>query len=295
MSIERRAFLRAAAFGAAGIAVACSKGGPVALFPSPFESVGRDIARRATHGLQVFAGGQVFLRGDAVRLPLGIADKDGTSVTGESGKVWVGQGASAQGPVPLAYRTYGRTAPGDPLGFHVATTPIPWTGLVDVLVEARGLYGTTTVNVTAKGATPEPGARATPVATPTVGALRGVKTLCTRSPTCSMHEVRLDRVLGSGTPVVFTISSPKLCTSRTCGPVVDEVLSVKSEHGGRALFIHAEVYKGDTPTQLSPASQAWKLLSEPWTWVIDGEGIVRARFEGPVVASEITPELTTLL
>ncbi|MGZ4128989.1 MAG: hypothetical protein ACXVQ2_12640, partial [Actinomycetota bacterium] len=95
-------------------------------------------------------------------------------------------------------------------------------------------------------------------------------------------------------PVVFTIASPLLCTSRTCGPVLDEVLDVRMSVGARAIFVHAEPYKGNTATILSPAATAWKIPSEPWVWVIDRTGMVRARFEGPVVAAEIEPALAGL-
>jgi hypothetical protein len=39
----------------------------------------------------------------------------------------------------------------------------------------------------------------------------------------------------------------------------------------------------------------WGLKSEPWLLVIDRQGIIRARAEGPVVASEIEAALRPLL
>jgi hypothetical protein len=45
----------------------------------------------------------------------------------------------------------------------------------------------------------------------------------------------------------------------------------------------------------SPGFKAWGLLTEPWVYVIDGKGVIRARFEGPVVAQEIAAALQPLL
>jgi hypothetical protein len=110
-----------------------------------------------------------------------------------------------------------------------------------------------------------------------------------------MHDISLDAAMRAHKPIVFTIASPLLCTSRTCGPVVDEVVDLRARHKDKAIFIHAEPYKGDTAGALAPAAQAWKIPSEPWVWIIDATSVVRARFEGPVVAAEIEPELKKVL
>ena len=295
--IDRRTFLRASLAGAGALALgACTRRTP-RVFPSPFASMASRLSRNARLGLQVFPGGQEFIAGSAQRLTLGLADAGGATIQGQSVRVWVGQASMAAGPYVATYEAYHRTAPGDPLGFFKTTLEVfPWTGLVDVMAQTdAGLYGFATIQARTTPVTVGVGRRAIPFATPTVGHPRGVKHVCTRTPPCAMHTQRLDQVLGDGTPLVFTIASPKLCSSRTCGPVVDEILDVRRTHAGRAHFIHAEVYAGDTATTLSPVASAWNIQSEPWTWVIDGTGVVRTRFEGPVVAAEIEPALRALI
>ena len=39
--------------------------------------------------------------------------------------------------------------------------------------------------------------------------------------------------------------------------------------------------------RLTPVMAEWGLPSEPWTFVVDGEGIVRAKYEGFVGADEL--------
>jgi hypothetical protein len=89
-----------------------------------------------------------------------------------------------------------------------------------------------------------------------------------------------------------------------CGPVTDEVYLVFKDIGpAKANFIHVEEFlpgpklQPPAPTEenQSPGFKAWHLLTEPWVFVIDGDGIIQARFEGPVVAPQIETALRPLL
>jgi hypothetical protein len=294
---DRRQFLRLAALGAGALTAgsfleACAKAAfPV---PTPFHETTLAVARRSKPGLQLFPGGQQFLAGRAQRFSFGLTDPAGTPILGPQASVWIGKGNGARGPYAGTLETFRRIEqPGDPTGFYVTSLPMPAAGIAWIMAEARGLYGFAPIQVLRAPVTPDVGRRAIPVATPTAGHPRGVAAICTRKPPCPMHTIRLDEALRADKPVVFTLASPLLCTSRTCGPVVDEVLDVRAHAGSRATFIHAEPYKGDAATALSPTALAWKIPSEPWTWIIDRGGVVRAAFEGPVVATEIERALVT--
>jgi hypothetical protein len=100
-----------------------------------------------------------------------------------------------------------------------------------------------------------------------------------------LHGASLDEVLGRE-PLVVIVGSPLLCESRTCGPVLDEVLSLVDEVPGRR-FIHVEPYTELNTISLGPIMRRWNLPSEPWVFVFDAAGIVVARFEGPVNAEEL--------
>jgi hypothetical protein len=301
-TIDRRQFLRSAALGVGALAIApileaCSKSGvPI---PQTLKSVAGRLGSEKSD-LQLFPGGQEFLASRPQRFPFGATDANGAQILGPPARVWIapqaGPASSAAGPFGASLATY-RTLdqPGDPRGFYVVTLPMPASGLAWVLVESQSIYGISPIAVIDSPTTPGVGQRAVSVATPTPGHLGGVASLCTRRPVCPMHAVSLDKALRARKPIVFTIASPLLCTSRTCGPVVDEVLDVRARHLKDATFIHAEPYQGNTATILSPAANAWKIPSEPWVWVIDKAGVVRARFEGPVVAAEIEPELKNVL
>ena len=107
--------------------------------------------------------------------------------------------------------------------------------------------------------------------------------------------------LDSGLPSVVSFASPAFCQSATCGPQVDVITAVKDRLSGRANFIHIEVY--DSPDKLTDLSRArlvpqmgeWGLPAEPFTFVLDAEGRVAAKFEGFVNEDELVAALQAVL
>jgi hypothetical protein len=108
-------------------------------------------------------------------------------------------------------------------------------------------------------------------------------------PDPALYRTSVAEAIEAGDPLVVTFATPKYCTSRTCGPVVDVVSEVRRRHADAGIrFVHAEIYRGNDPTQPeNPWITAWKLPSEPWVFVVDGDGVVQARFEGTVSVREL--------
>ena len=88
---------------------------------------------------------------------------------------------------------------------------------------------------------------------------------------------------------VVVFATPALCKSRVCGPTVDVVEKVRKRFAGKGLrFIHIEVYKDNRPAKgFSRWLREWRLPTEPWVFLVDGEGVIRAKFEGAVSVDEI--------
>jgi hypothetical protein len=145
------------------------------------------------------------------------------------------------------------------------------------------------------------GSKATSVKTPVATTEKGLREVCTRQPPDPMHYISLDHALKNGKPTVAVFSTPLFCESQLCGPVTDEVLLLYQKYGKtKANFVHIEEFlpgpdlKPDA-SKLSPGFVAWKFTTEPWVIVIDGKGIIRARFIGPATAPMIDEALTPLL
>jgi len=134
---------------------------------------------------------------------------------------------------------------------------------------------------------PDVGQPAPDIHTPTPADVGGdLAKIDTRIPPDDMHE-DLAKALGRK-PVVLVFATPQFCQSRICGPVVDEEEQVKQRYGDRVAFIHMEIYKDNNPAKgVRPQVTAYRLPSEPWTFVIDRRGIVRARFEGALSVREM--------
>jgi hypothetical protein len=147
------------------------------------------------------------------------------------------------------------------------------------------------VNVTPSGSggPPDPGARAIKVHTETLTDVGGdAAQLDTRRPFAKdLLETDLADVLGKQ-PVVVTFATPLLCASRVCGPVVDIVEQVKAGAPKGVAFVHQEIYKDNTVDKgVRSQVAAWRLASEPWTFVIDRKGRISTRFEGAFSIGEL--------
>jgi hypothetical protein len=117
-------------------------------------------------------------------------------------------------------------------------------------------------------------------------------------PDPAFYDLSLDEALANGKPTVVVFASPAFCTSQTCGPMLDQVEAVAPRHPG-VNFLHVEIYENlDANTQsdlrITEAVIAWKLPSEPWVFVMDGDGTVAARFEGALKEGELEEALAAL-
>ena len=92
-------------------------------------------------------------------------------------------------------------------------------------------------------------------------------------------------------PFVVTFATPAFCSSRTCGPVVDIVDTVRTrlEAQGKGLrFIHVEIYKDNDPKKgFNRWVRQWNLPTEPWTFLVGRDGRITAKFEGALSAAEL--------
>ena len=123
-------------------------------------------------------------------------------------------------------------------------------------------------------------------------------------PDPALYAVSIRDAIAEGKPFVVGFSTPRYCTTGTCGPQLEQLSSLRQRYGGRANFIHVEVYKdphlfeeGRRPGRddVADAVQEWGLPTEPWTFVVDADGIVRAKFEAFTSAMSIEEALLETL
>lgn len=146
------------------------------------------------------------------------------------------------------------------------------------------------------------GAKAPASKTPTAADVGGdLKHLSTDpSPDPAFYQLSIADAIAQHKPFVVVFATPAFCTSGQCGPTLDRVKQVAATAPSSVAFINVEPYKLqftdgklqpilDANNQLQPvdAVNQWGLLSEPWIFTVDKDGVVRGSFEGVVGVDEL--------
>ena len=114
-------------------------------------------------------------------------------------------------------------------------------------------------------------------------------------PDPDFYQLTVEDAAASGKPTVIVFATPGHCSSRICGPVLDEVKVIKAAVGGAVNFIHIDVYREFSPLVLDEAMDIWGLKTEPWVYLVGADGLVAERLEGSVTAAELGPLVNKLL
>jgi hypothetical protein len=152
-----------------------------------------------------------------------------------------------------------------------------------------------------------PGDTAPSVETPTIASAGDVSKVSTDTkPDPAFYETSVSVALADHKPFVLIFATPKFCQTSTCGPTLDKLKPVAAAHP-TLTFINVEPYKlkddggqlqpdldAQGQLQTVPASDAYGLISEPYVFVVGGDGIVKASFELIFTPEEIDAALAGL-
>lgn len=106
-----------------------------------------------------------------------------------------------------------------------------------------------------------------------------------------LHETTVAEAIAQGKPALVAFVTPGYCSSRICGPSLEIVKKLVPAYGDKAALIHIEVFKDPANRVPSDAFAEWKLRTEPYFFVIDRQGNIAAKFEGPVSLAELEAAL----
>jgi len=118
-------------------------------------------------------------------------------------------------------------------------------------------------------------------------------------PDPAFYQTSVADALAAHKPIMLVFATPKFCTSKQCGPTLDTFKPIAKANPD-VTFINVEPYQlhevdgqlqpvlSDT-NQLKPTdiTDAWGLLSEPWIFAIDRDGIVRGSYEILISPAEL--------
>jgi hypothetical protein len=242
-----------------------------------------------------------------LRISFLVVDNRGKLVAPPTARFWVARSLSAKPLQETVARLEPIGVPGVSTGadaptIYVAHVHVTAPGKYYVLARPNGkvsIGGIRDVVVTKGSQTPAVGATAFPSATPTLASTGGkIAKLTTRvPPDRALLRYSVADSLAAHAPFVVTFATPRYCTSRTCGPVVDVVEAARRRFARTGIrFIHVEIYQDNNPARgQNRWVREWKLPSEPWTFLVGRDGRVKAKFSGPVSTGELERAIAKFL
>ncbi len=242
-----------------------------------------------------------------IRFSFLVVANDGRLVSKPKADVWIARGYKRK---PF-HRTTARLETVGPSRSSDSSLAIPSIYVAHFRASGPGTYwvlarpqgarisGVGNVVVRRRSYSPAVGAKAPASRTPTLATTGGrLAPLTTAAhPDRRLYTTSVTQALSAHAPFVVTFATPKFCTSRTCGPVVDVVSDVRKQLSDTAVrFIHVEVYAGNDPARgYNRWMRDWGLQSEPWVFLVGRDGRIKAKLEGPVSARELRAAIESKL
>lgn len=108
-----------------------------------------------------------------------------------------------------------------------------------------------------------------------------------RYPDERMYQYSLDEAIATGRPIVLEFATPGHCT--VCDVQLQMLKGMLSKYSDGVIFLHMDQY------QNPEAFKAFKVMGDPWTYVIDGEGRVQYKQAGRVLYGELERVINRVL
>ncbi len=277
--------------------VACGQSSPTAgLYSSPDAAENTFVPVLAVSELEV---GQN-------RLPLGII-KNGTPVNDPDLKLHLrfyyldgDDKTTVRSESDAVYRGQGL-----PVGIYVAYPQLDQAGAWSVEIEIPQTDGPPQtsrirVDVLAESPIPSVGSPAPATRNLTARDRPDLTQLTSDSvPDPDLYQLTIAEAIAARKPFVVTFSTPGFCQTAVCAPNLQVIKQLKDQLQDELNFIHVEVYpypfsESFQKQRMVPAMREWHLRTEPWTFLVDAEGIIQAKYEGGLTLVELEPALRQL-
>lgn len=108
-----------------------------------------------------------------------------------------------------------------------------------------------------------------------------------RQPDARMYQYSIDQALLTGKPIVLEFATPGHCTN--CDEQLQMFKSIMDTYGGQMIFIHIDQYENPQ------AYKAYRVMGDPWTFIIDKKGIVRFERAGRMLIGELDGAIKQIL
>ncbi len=108
-----------------------------------------------------------------------------------------------------------------------------------------------------------------------------------RYPDERMYQYSLDEAIALGKPIVLEFATPAHCT--VCDKQLQILKAMIAKYGDDVIFLHMDQYKNPE------AFIAYNVKGDPWTFIIDGSGVVQFKQAGRMLYSELDIRIRRIL
>ena len=108
-----------------------------------------------------------------------------------------------------------------------------------------------------------------------------------RYPDVRMYKMSLDEALTKGKPIVLEFATPGHCT--VCDKQLQMMKALLVKYDQKVIFLHMDQY------QNPEAFRAYKVIGDPWTYVIDAQRVVRFKSPGRMLYGELDIAIQNVL
>ena len=107
------------------------------------------------------------------------------------------------------------------------------------------------------------------------------------NPDPSLHNHTITELLDRKQPFILVFGTPSHCTQ--CQNQLDTVRAYREEYKGAFEVIHIDQYKNDH------VYTALNVKGDPWTFLIDGEGVIQGVYPGVTTWDNLKPTIARML
>ena len=191
-------------------------------------------------------------------------------------------------------------------GFHVTTVnftdPGRWNLILHIPSEAGFDDVGIAIDVPLDTSAPSVGDAAPASDSRTLTDVANIADLSTgETPDPGLYLISLADAVGADKPFVVVFASPGFCTNAFCGPQAEVLSEVRGIFGDAANYVHVDLFEnpeqvrlGEEPIE-TPILEEWGLHTDEWTFVVNAQGVVVARFEAFAPLAEVEAALAVLL
>lgn len=191
-------------------------------------------------------------------------------------------------------------------GFHVTSVDFTTVGRWNLIlhIPAEGGFDDVgiAIDVPLDTLAPSVGDTAPASASRTLTDVANIADLSTgETPDPGVYLISLADAVEADKPFVVVFASPGFCTNAFCGPQAEVLSEVRSLFGDAANYIHVDLYEnpeqvrlGEDPIE-TPILEEWGLHTDEWTFVVNADGVVVARFEAFAPLAEVEAALAAVL